>query len=105
MNKKKVLKAQENYGAQLKQMYERAQKWRAANPGLTAKVQFNFPPTVTFACPIRVALEQGIVSVNDAGLDLLKALWPWHVKDEATVLMCRAVLEFDKRRNSAGSRF
>jgi hypothetical protein len=106
MNKKKKLgKIQKAYAAQLKEMYDRAQQWRADNPGVTAKVQFNFPVTVTFSCPIRVALEKGIVSTNAAGLDLLKALWPWHVRDEATVLMCRAVLEFDKRKNSAGSRF
>jgi len=99
MNKKKLGKIQKAYGAQMREMYDRAQQWREQNPGVVAKVQFNFPPDVTFSLPIRVAIEKKIVSVNAAGLELIKALWPWHVPDEATVLMCRAVLEMDKRQN------
>jgi hypothetical protein len=74
-------------------MAERAKAWRAANPNRTAKVQFNFPPGVCVIAAISLAVERGFVSTDEAGLELVKELWPWGDRSEPTVLMVRVVLE------------
>lgn len=88
------------YADQLDKMFENARRWRASNPTARAQVQFNFPESVAIIAPISEALRTKIVSANAEGLDLLKALWPWDVATEATVLMCRAVLEHEPTDSS-----
>lgn len=81
------------YIAQLEKMAANARTWRAAHPERVAQVQFNFPPYVAVVQPISNAVKMGTVSTNEAGLELLKAMWPWDCASEPTVLMVRAALE------------
>jgi hypothetical protein len=89
------------YEAQLEAMAENARRWRAANADKTVLVQFNFPPFVALIAPISVAVKKGFVTTNDAGLELLKALWSWDADTEPTVLMVRAVIEYEKTENQS----
>lgn len=81
------------YGEQLEKMADNARAWRAANPEREVKVQFNYPPGVVVIQSISEAVKKSTVSANEAGLELLKALWPWDDRSEPTVLMVRVVLE------------
>lgn len=87
MNEKK------RYEAQLNEMLANARKWRKANSNREALI--TFPAQVCIIGPISLALKHNVVRSNEAGLELLKALWPWDRKDEPTVLMCRIVLEHE----------
>jgi len=87
----------EMYEAQLNAMLANARRWRAANSEKEALIQFNFPPQVAMIAPISAAVGSGFVSANAAGLELIKALWPWDGEDEATVMMVRAVIEYDEQ--------
>ncbi len=84
------------YEAQLKTMIDNAERWRNAYPEKIVLIQFNFPPQVAVIAPISDAVKAGVVTANDAGLELLKALWPWDAYDEPTVLMVQAVIEFEE---------
>lgn len=86
---------QRQYTSQMDTMKERADAWRKANPDRV--VMIAYPARVGLIGCISVGLEHGFVKANDAGLDLLKALWPWGGRDEPTVLMCRAVLEYEEK--------
>lgn len=81
------------YAEQLMQMAENGHRWRLANPDREARVVFNYPTSVALIAPIREAIDKNFVSVNEAGLELVKALWPWDGDTEPTVLMVRAALE------------
>lgn len=83
----------EQYCTQLDAMAANAKAWRAANPDKKVLVQFNFPTTVAVIACISDAVKNHYVTANPEGLELLKALWPWGVRSEPTVLMVRAVLE------------
>ena len=78
---------------QCQTMNERAQAWRKANPGKSAVIRWNFPPAVNIIGCISDALAHRLVTTNEAGLELIKALWPWGDRDEPTILMVRMVLE------------
>lgn len=78
---------------QMQAMYENANKWRSENPTKEAMIQFNIPPKIFLCAPISNAIRDGFVSTNEAGLELIKALWPWDNQREPTVAMVRAVLE------------
>src|SRR5690349_17406694 len=84
------------YEAQMQTMLKRAKAWRAANADREVKVQFNFPKDITVITTIADAIKRGYVSVNDAGDELVKSLWPQNVPDEPTVLMVRVVLEWEE---------
>lgn len=81
------------YIAQLDTMLARRKAWTQANPDKVAQVQFNFPKQVCIVAPIDDAIQHKFVTTNEAGLDLIKALWPWEDMNIPTVLMVRAVLE------------
>lgn len=83
----------ERYEAELIGMAERARQWRAANPKTLVMVQFNFPPQVGVIATLSDALEHHLVTVNEGGCDLLKAIAAG-CRHEPSVLMLRAVLEF-----------
>lgn len=83
----------EDYNNQMQAMYENANRWRSENPYKTAMIQFNIPPKVFLCAPISTAIRDGFVSTNEAGLELVKALWPWDNQREPTVAMVRVVLE------------
>lgn len=78
---------------QIAQMLSNRKRWVAAHPAVEVKVQFNFPSNVALVQPISDAVAMKSVTCNAAGLELLKALWPWDSDDEPTVLMVREVLE------------
>lgn len=81
------------FEAQCQKMYENFLQWRKDHPDAEVKVQFNYPPHVCVIGPISAALDNKLVSANEDGLALLKALWPWNDQSEPTVNMCRIVLE------------
>lgn len=81
------------YVEQLMQMAENGHRWRLANADREARVVFSYPTSVALIAPISEAIENNFVSVNEAGLELVKALWPWEGDREPTVLMVRAALE------------
>lgn len=83
----------EAYIQQIEKMAQNAQAWRDANPTRKAMVQFNYPPQVMLVAPISAAIENKMVSVNDAGRDLVNALWPQNVESEPSVFMVRMALE------------
>lgn len=83
------------YEAQCNTMLANAKAWRAAHPDSQARVQFNFPKTVSIIGCISDALNSKYVSANEQGVELIKALWPWGGRDEPTVLMVRMVLEHE----------
>lgn len=88
-------KLQRRYTAQIRKMTENAKKWMGEHPGADAKIQFNFPDKVLFVCSISEALKKSIVSVNDQGRELLKAMWPnWDDPAEPTVFMYKIALKF-----------
>lgn len=76
-------------------MSENARHWRAVNPNHEVLIQFNSPPGVLIIGTISDAVKHHFVTVNEAGLELIKALWPWGGRDEPTVLMVRVVLEYE----------
>lgn len=86
----------EKHAQQTAQMALSARRWRNNNPNRKAEIQFNFPPKVLVIGVISDALKAGLVSANEAGLELLKAMWPWGGPDEPTVLMVRIALEFEE---------
>lgn len=87
--------AQKRYTAQIAKMTKNAKKWMEEHPGADAKIQFNFPDKVGFVCSISEALTKSIVSVNDQGRELLKAMWPnWDDEAEPTVFMYKIALKF-----------
>jgi len=87
------MKHKRQYEVLLGRMLARAREWRTANPSRTAKVQFNLPERVAVIGTISEAIKRGVVSVDEAGLELVKSLGPWGVPEEPTVLMVRCVLE------------
>jgi hypothetical protein len=91
---------QQRYVAQIKAMAKNGQTWRVANPDKTVLVQFNFPREILLVAPISTAIKNRLVTVNEAGLELVKALWPWDTKDEPSVLMVRVALEFSNPASS-----
>lgn len=81
-----------SYLRQIQRMAQKAMAWRKANPTKEALVQFNYPEKVMLIAPISAALKQRLVSTNEAGLELVKALGPWD-KTEPSVFMVRLALE------------
>ncbi len=83
------------YRRQLETMLANKKAWLKLHPEAEIKVQFNFPPSVCLVAPISAAIKDSYVSANEAGLDLIRALWPSHYtsRREPTVLMVRTVLE------------
>lgn len=84
---------QRRYAAQLDEMDRRAKAWREANPGREAKVLWNFPRDVWIAVTVSEGIRLKLVVPNDAGIELIKALWPLGDPYEPTIGMVRAVLE------------
>ena len=82
-----------DYKKQLQQMLANAKRWLADNPAAEVKVQFNFPGVAFVVAPISQALDKSLVSANEAGVQLIKAMWPWNIDSEPTVMMVRAVLD------------
>lgn len=82
----------ENYVHQLSDMRQRLVAWVKANPEKEVKIQFNFPNKIAVIATIRVAMNEGFVSVNDAGRELIESMCDRGL-NEPTVLMVRAVLE------------
>lgn len=80
------------YVRQLEVMRERFLAWCAGHGDQTAHIQFNFPRSVVVAAPIHEAMRVGLVSVNDAGRELIEYLCETG-PDEPTVLMVRVVIE------------
>jgi len=95
----------EQYEAQLKTMLDNAERWRKANPEKNALISFNYPPGVAVIGTIEDAIEVGAVTTNEAGLELVKALWSWDAPDMPTVLMVRAVLEFEELKPPQPKRY
>lgn len=87
----------ERYKAQLDKMYQRKLEWLSNNPEKKVQVVFNFPRSTYVIATISQAVEKGLVVCNDAGLELVKALWEWGVETEPTIGMVRAVLEHEKK--------
>jgi len=81
------------YEAQLGEMLLNARKWRALHTGQVPEINFVAPSGAFIIGIISDALKAGYVKTNEAGLDLLKALWDWNLPTEPTVAMCQAVLE------------
>lgn len=73
-----------------------ARKWIEDNPDKEdAKVQFNYPQGVFLAAVPQDAIEQGFVSVNDSGRELLTAMGAFsEEKDSPSIAMIRFALEF-----------
>ncbi len=89
----------ERYEAQMQTMWERARQWRSENPTRIAEVVYHIPAHAVVIAPISEAVKMGIVTTNEAGLELLKYLWTWDDASEPTVLMTRVVLDnSDSRR-------
>ena len=80
----------EEYVAQMLEMSKNAKKWIAEHPKEEVLIGW---PDYALIGPISVAVEEGYVKHNPAGLELLKALWRWDVAEEPTVTMCRATLD------------
>jgi len=100
IKKARELIQRRRYGAQIATMALNAAAWLQAHPGVEVKVQFNYPPEVFLVQPISQALELHSVVANEAGLELIKALWPaagpiWLAagRDEPTVAMVRMAIE------------
>jgi hypothetical protein len=85
----------EQHAKQTAIMAQNVRHWRAANPNRETVIQFNIPPGVLVISSISDAVTHHYVSTNEAGLELLKAMWPWGVEDEPTVLMVRVALEYE----------
>jgi hypothetical protein len=73
-----------------------ARKWIEDNPDKEdAKVQFNYPMGVFLSAVPQDAIEHGMVSVNDAGRELLTAMGAFSdAKDSPSISMIRFALEF-----------
>lgn len=95
---------EEAYFGQLQAMHEKALEWRKANPTRKVLIQFNFPPGVFLASTISSAIEHGFVSANEAGLELIKSLWPEDSERGATVMMVKFVLEHENKQNNQTER-
>lgn len=89
------------YAAACNDMWVRSVQWRTSPEHIDkeAKIQFNFPPYVAVIAPISEAIKHGLVTGNAEGLDLIKFLCAehWEKSTEPTVLMIRAVLEFEAK--------
>lgn len=81
------------YSKQCCLMRERALAWIARNPGANPKIQFNFTPHTAVIASISLAIAEHIVSVDDAGFELIKAMGDLGESREPTVLMVQAVME------------
>ena len=68
-------------------------RWTAAHPELDAKVWFNYPENVSVVGGIDEAIAMKFVSANEAGLRMLKELWPWDREDCPTPTMVRIALD------------
>lgn len=83
----------EGYVEQIRQMALNKADWLKRNPAREVLVQFNHPPHVAIIITISEAVAKGFVSTNEAGLELLKALWDWDADSEPTVTMVRIAME------------
>lgn len=83
----------EHYIQQCGTMLANALKWKEENPHTEAVITYHFPPDTTVIGPISDGVEQGFVRCNEAGLSLIKALWPWDDRYQPTINMVRAVLD------------
>lgn len=86
-------KMMKEYEKQIETMAERAAAWRAANPSKVVKIQFNYQRAVFVVSPISSAIEKHLLSADDAGIELIKTMWPWDDPLEPTVAMVRIALE------------
>lgn len=73
----------------------KASKWIEEHPGVDAKVQFNYPEGVFLAALPQDAIEQKYVTVDEAGMDLLKAMGAFDERNDApSISMVRFALEY-----------
>jgi len=81
------------YVSQIVAMAGNGREWVKDHPGVDVKVQFNFTSRVFLIQPISEAVKMRMVSCNQAGEELLQAMWSWEAVDEPTVMMCKMALE------------
>lgn len=86
----------QRYIKQLDAMLLNRKRWTQANPEKEVKIQFNYQKKVFVISPISDAVAKKLVVANEAGIELLKALWPWDDTYEPTVFMVKLVLEAEE---------
>jgi hypothetical protein len=84
---------QKQYADQITEMARRAKAWKEENPGKVVRVQFNYSRRIFMIAPISEAVKDHFVSCNEAGLEMVKAMWPWDDLHEPTVTMVKVALE------------
>lgn len=73
----------------------KAAQWIRDHPGIEAKVQFNYPEGVFLSALPHDAIDQKFVTVDGAGMDLLKAMGAFDErKDAPSISMIRFALEY-----------
>lgn len=86
------------YVQQLEAMAGLAMVWRVENPDKQVNILFNFPPDVMVVACISDAIKMKMVTCNEAGLELIKAISDWGQKKEATVFMVRMAVEHEGKK-------
>lgn len=98
-----MMKTKEEYIRQIAAMIGNRKAWQAANPDREALIRFNIPDDIGVIATISDAIEKGLVIANDAGRDLINALWEQGGNDEPTITMVRLAIELEHEPNRTAS--
>lgn len=85
-----------DWEAQMQIMHYRLNQWREQNLMRSAHVRFRMPRKGDVILGIDQALNHGFVQTDDAGMELLKFMWPdWSDPCIPTFHMYRFFFEYD----------
>jgi hypothetical protein len=82
------------YMGQIRAMQAAGRAWVKSHPKAAPMVQFNYPQNIGVIGTLAEALEKGIVSANEDGRELLRAMGAFEdIPTQPTVIMCRVALD------------
>lgn len=90
------------YADQIKTMADNCRKFIKARPGVVINVSINFPNNAAIlAVPLSVAITNRLISADESGLAMLKAMWDWDSVTEPTASMIQLTLEMLEMESGA----
>lgn len=89
------MKMPKEWFAAIRECSLKASQWIEDHPGMSAKVQFNYPEGVFLSAVPQDAIEHKYVTVDEAGMDLLKAMGAFdEQRDSPSISIIRFALEY-----------
>jgi hypothetical protein len=88
------MRTEKEYFDEIRRLSRLARKYVAENPHSDAKVQFNLGPKVNVIGVVPDALQSGLMSANEDGLEMLKAMGTFDKSNTPSIMMVQAAIEY-----------